>query len=418
MDHTVDRIVVVGAGETGARASERLRQLGYSGSLTLVGTEPIAPYERPPLSKAALIDGAEPEPVMVLDRERMASLEIEFLSGATVTRIDRANRRIEVDGDGTVSYDRLLLATGAQARGLPVAGGDRALLLRSHSDALALRRRLTPGASVVVIGAGLIGLEVAAAARLRGCEVTVLEAAPRPLQRGVPAPVAEVIANRHADAGVSIVVGAEVERIAERPGEKYRVELAGHGPIDADAVVAGVGALPNVDLAAAAGLLIDDGIAVDEHLATSDPLIYAAGDCCAAIHPLFGSRRIRLECWRNTHDQARVAAANLLGGSETHLAVPWFWSDQYDLGLQVAGLPHLAETNVARQRDDGVCLWFGLDADGRMVSACGVAPGTGIGSDIRIAERMIAERMKIQSDELADSQMPLRQLLRSYGGST
>jgi 3-phenylpropionate/trans-cinnamate dioxygenase ferredoxin reductase component len=301
-------------------------------------------------------------------------------------------------------------------RELTLAGADAALRLRTFEDAVAIRAELQPGRHVVIIGAGFIGLEVAASASVRGCRVTVLETAPRVLGRAVPPELAAEILRRHIAAGVDVRCGVMVQAI-ESVGTRSRVVIddttAG---IEADVVVAGVGSVPNIELAAAAGLAIDNGIATDGFLRTSDPDIFAAGDCCAPEHVLFDQRRIRLESWRAALDQARVAAAGLLGSPREYTAVPWFWSDHYELSVQVAGLPNLAATEVVRARPDGSSLRFGLAADGRLLSAAGVAVGNALSRDIRVAEKLIASHAHPDLAVLVDPSTPLKSLLQTSIG--
>ncbi len=409
---SVERIVLVGAGECGARVARVLREQGFAGEITMIGDEPHAPYERPPLSKAALIDD-EISPVEVLPATRLAELGVELIAGTAVESLDRDRRLAVLSDRDEVTYDRLLLATGARARTLPIAGGELALTLRTIDDARALRSRLGPGRSVVVIGAGLIGLEVAASASQLGCDVAVLEAAPRALGRALPAEMADVLVKRHADEGVEVLCGVVPTDIARLDG-RFAVGVGGFDqPITADVVIAGVGATPNVELARASGLSCENGIAVDDRLRTDDPAIFAAGDCCSFPHPLYEGRRIRLESWRNAHDQAVVAAANMLGGNEQHSAVPWFWSDQYDIGLQHAGLADETASSVVRDSGDGSQIRFALAPDGRLVAASGVGPGISTAKDIRVAEMLIAAGNRPDAETLADPSVSLKRLLKS-----
>ena len=407
--------MIVGAGECGARAAFALRERGFAGSIHLVGSEPHHPYERPPLSKATLIDDGDPVPTTVADEAAFAERSIEFIADTTVIAIDRSAATVRLDDGRSLPYDRLLLATGASARSLPIPGGEHALLLRTFDDAQLLRQRLTGGGDrrrVVIVGAGFIGLEVAASARQLGCDVTVLEMAPRALARAVPAEITDVLVQRHLDEGVDIRFDVRTTGI-ERDGDGFRVLIADDDkPFAADIVVAGVGASPNVALAADAGLDCDNGIVVDGHLQTSDPAVYAAGDCCIARHGLFDGRLIRLESWRNAYDQADVAAANMIGETEAHTAVPWFWSDQYDLGLQLAGLFDAASTTCTRRRPDGVSVLFGLDDDGRLVAVAAVGTGAAVAKDVRVAEKMIAARRHPAVEDLIDPDTNLKTLLR------
>ena len=403
--------MIVGAGECGARVAQALRERGWSGGVTLIGAETDLPYERPPLSKRVLTDELEPVPVTICSGERFGELGIDVVLGVTVDAIDRDTCQV-VLGDGrTIPYQHLVLATGARARTLgAIDGADEAITLRTRADASRLRQVLTPGTRVIVVGGGFIGLEVAASARQRGCDVVVVELAQQVMGRVVPPDVAAVMAARHVAEGVDLRCGVEIAAI-DRNGSGTRVHLGGGATIDGDVVVAGVGAVPNTELGERAGLAIDNGIAVDEQLQTSDPTIFAAGDCCSFPHPLYGGRRIRLEAWRNAQDQANHVAARLTGTADPYRVVPWFWSDQYDLGLQIAGLPDAATTTVTRVRADRTEVRFGLDHDGRLVAATGVAPGTGIAKDIRLAEMLIAKRAAPDPAALADPTVNLKRLL-------
>lgn len=399
-------MVIVGAGEAGARAATALREEGWDGPVILVGGEVHPPYERPPLSKAVLLAEAEPVATTVLDRDRAAALGIDLILRTEVAAIDRAACTVALADGRTLPYSRLLLATGARPRRLTLPGHEQALYLRRFDDALALRPLLRPGVRLAVIGGGFIGLELAAAAVARGCAVTLVEALPRILMRGVPAEIAAVIADRHRAAGIDLRTGIGIDRI-----EPDAVVLADGSRIAADAVVAGIGAVPETALAEAAGLAVDNGIAVDATLATSDPDIFAAGDCAACAHPLYAGRRIRLEAWRNAQDQGALAARNMLGRGEAIAAVPWFWSDQYELTLQIAGLADEGRTIIARDLGDGVQLLFHLAADGRLVAASGVGPLGKIAREIRLAEMLIAQRAAPDPDALASPAVRLKSLL-------
>jgi 3-phenylpropionate/trans-cinnamate dioxygenase ferredoxin reductase subunit len=325
--------------------------------------------------------------------------------------IDRPARLVRLQDGRDIPYERLLLATGARARRLAVPGAEHALYLRSFSDALALRVCLEPGARLVVIGGGFIGLEVAASAVERGASVTVIEALPRLLSRGVPAAISERVRARHEGAGgVAFHLGAGVERI-EAAGADLRIALTSGTRLACDAVVAGIGAVPETSLAERAGLALENGIAVDATLATSDPDIFAAGDCCSFPHPLYGGRRIRLEAWRNAQDQGAAAARGLLGTGDAYAAVPWFWSDQYDETLQIAGLPDAGSTTVERDAGHGARLFFHLAEDGRLVAASGVGENSAIARDIRLAEMLIAARAAPDPARLADPAVKLKSLL-------
>lgn len=401
--------VIVGAGECGARAVFALREKGFDGTITLIGNEDHLPYERPPLSKEALVAGDGPK--LVADAERYAAAGIAVLCGRPVIEIDRTARRVLL-GDGTaVPYDKLLLATGARPRSLPgtVCGG-RIAALRSHDDAARIRAYLVEGSHIAILGGGFIGLELAASARKLGASVTLIEGLPRILSRGVPAEIAAIVASRHAEEGVEVLCAAKVAGIEERPGE-VRLTLEDGRVVAASLLVVGIGAVPNTELAEMAGLAVDNGIAVDGLLRTSDPDILAAGDCTSYPLPLYGDRRVRLESWRNAQEQGQLAAANMLGGGEAHSAVPWFWSDQYDMTLQIAGLADDAATTVRRDLGEGAFILFHLDAAGRLIAASGIGKGNAVARDIRLAEMLIAARRHPDPVALAAPETKLKTLL-------
>ncbi|CAM4098164.1 NAD(P)/FAD-dependent oxidoreductase [Janibacter anophelis] len=400
------RIVVVGAGECGTHAAMALRDKGFGGSITLIGRESVHAYERPPLSKGALA-AEETELVHPWSPEQLAEAGIDLQLGVEVTGIDLAAGTVTTD-EGKVPWDRLLLALGSDVRRLEL---DDVTYLRTHEDAAALRELLRPEGHLLVIGAGFIGLEIAAGARERGMEVTVVEAGPRALGRIVPQEVAEQVAALHAEHGVALRTSTLVTDL-RREGGRLRALLSDGDEVVVDAVVAGVGAAPTTALAAAAGLVVDDGIVVDERLRTSDPRVFAAGDCASFPDARSGGR-VRLESWRNAHDQAVTVAASMLGEEQAHAAVPWFWSDQYDQMLSVAGLPGTGERSVLRHRDDGVLLHLGLDAADRLVHAAAVGPGASVAKDIRVAEKLIAAAVPLDPEQLADPGVPLRSILKA-----
>ncbi len=404
--------VVVGAGECGTLAAQTLRRSGWAGEITLVGAEPLLPYERPPLSKVALTVAEHTGHVGVATEEDFAAAEIGYICGTTVDAVDRAGGVVELSDGRRLAYDRLLLATGATPRRLPLAAGVRGVhYLRTHADALLLRDQLAPGSRVCVIGGGFIGLELAASASKRGCSVTVLEVAPRLLGRIVPAEIATVIEQRHRDAGVDVRCSIGLEQIIGGDGQ-IQVTLTGGEVISAQVLVVGVGAVPDTALAEQAGLEIENGIRVNARLQTSDPRIFAAGDCASFPHPVFGGARMRLESWRNARDQAVTAARNMIDPSEDYLAIPWFWTDQYELSLQIAGIPTLASHEVVRDRPDGVQVRFGLDDDGLLRSASALGHGTVMAKDIRMAEMIMTRALRPEPAILADPAVNLRTLLR------
>ncbi len=405
-------MVIVGAGEAGARAAVALRENAYRGPLTLIGEELHRPYERPPLSKAAMTDATAPSAAYIIDDDRLAEHAIAHLAGVRVTGIERDAKRVVFEDGTSLPYDKLLLATGARPRklDLPGAGSETVLYLRTFGDALAMRQRMVTDCSLVVIGGGFIGLEIASSAIARGCNVTLVEMAPRLLMRGVPAEVSALVLARHERAGVKFHIGVGLDRV-EREGTSDVVVLADGTRLLCDAIIAGIGAVPETGLAAKSGLDIDNGVAADGQLRTSDPHIFAAGDCCSFPHRLYGGRRLRLEAWRNAQDQGNLVVRNMLGAEELYQAVPWFWSDQYDQTLQIAGLPDESAETVVRDLGSEARLFFHLAADQRLVAASGVGPNRLIAKEIRLAEMLIERSARPHRDALASPATKLKTLL-------
>ena len=405
-------IVIVGAGECGARAAFALRENGYTGPVTLIGDELHLPYERPPLSKTAMTERDAPVAKLIADETRLAAAQIEHRRGVRVAAINRAAKRL-VMVDGTdMAYAKLLLATGAVPRRMVRDGVEIAHIayLRTLDDAAHIRRRLGPGRRIAIIGGGFIGLELAASAITLGAKVTVIEVLPRLLSRGVPAEIAAIIADRHQRAGVDVITGTAIASI-DTSSDTARITLADGRVIETDILVAGIGAIPVTGLAEAAGLEIANGIAVDLQLRTSDPDIFAAGDCCAFPLAIYGGRRVRLESWRNAQDQGALAARNMLGAGDAHSAVPWFWSDQYELSLQIAGLSDEGKTIVRRELGEGAFILFHLADDGRLVAASGIGVGNAVAKDIRLAEMLIGRAARPEPAALARADVKLKSLL-------
>lgn len=404
-------MVIIGAGECGARAALELRQAGYAGPVTLVGAEQHLPYERPPLSKEAMTEAEEPQPRTILDADRLKALDVSHLSANAARAIDRGRRHVVLADNLQLPYDKLLLATGATPRILPTAPpGDRVAYLRTFGDAMAIRARLTKGSRLVIVGGGFIGLELACSARRRGVTVTVIEALPQILSRAVPGEIAEAVHIEHRRNGVELLCGSSVATI-QPTQDAVHIALAAGNRIDADLLIIGIGAVPCTALAAQAGLAIDNGIAVDARLRTTDPDIFAAGDCCSFPLAVYGDRRVRLEAWRNAQEQGALAARNMLGAAEPHTSVPWFWSDQYDLSLYVAGLTDEGRQIVRRTLADDAFILFHLASDGRLVAASGIGPGNMVAKDIRLAEMLIARQARPPQQVLASADVKLKTLL-------
>ena len=341
-------IVIVGAGQGGFQAAASLRDAGYQGKVTLVGDEPGLPYQRPPLSKAYLKGDTGIEQIELRPAAFFADHHIDLLN-ARVESIDRAAHLLRLQGGDTLAYEHLILATGARNRPLPVTGADLkgVFYLRTLEDAQALKDELARAAHVVVIGAGFIGLEFAAVARALGHEVTVIEAAARPLGRAVSVEMSAFFATEHAGMGTKLLFGAGVIGLRGEAGHVTGVETTDGTLHPADFVLVGIGVVPNVELAAEAGLAVANGIVVDELLATEDEAISALGDA-GAYPSLHAGGMARLESVQNAVDQARVLASRLTGKPLPYHAVPWFWSDQADLKLQMVGLSKPDDIAVLR----------------------------------------------------------------------
>lgn len=344
-----ERIVIVGAGQAGYQIAASLRQEGFDGTLTMIGDEPFLPYQRPPLSKAYLMGKADEDSLPIRPEAFYEANRVEVVRGERVTSIDRRARRLATASGGSFAYDRLALATGSRARALPIEGADLegVLSLRNLDDAHQLKQVLENAETLAVIGGGFIGLEVAASSKVLGKAVTVIEALPRLMGRAVAPATSAFFEDFHRHLGNTVLTSTQVARIGGNGQRVSHVELADGQRIAADVVVVGVGAAVNMELAAEAGLLCGNGIAVDEFTFTSDPLIVSAGDCTE--HPnRFAGGRFRLESVQNATDQGRIAAKSLTGQRVPYDSVPWFWSDQADVKLQMAGLPMGADSYVVR----------------------------------------------------------------------
>ncbi len=401
-------VVIVGAGHAGGRAAEALRAAGHTGRVTLVGTEKHPPYERPPLSKELLAGAIEHAKTYLNPEAFYTEKDIVLRLGTTVGAIDRKGQRIELGDGDTIPYDALLLTTGARARKLPLPGGDgkRVFYLRDIDDSLSLREKLTEGTRLAVIGAGFIGLEVAATARKRGAKVTILELAPHPLARVAPPELGEYLATLHRAKGVDLQTGVKVTAI-EDTGSELRILLDGAPSVSADYVAIGIGAQPNVELAQAAGIETRDGVIVDEFGRSSDPAIFAAGDVTRHLNPLLG-RHVRLEAWQNAQNQG-IAVAKVIGGGEQAFSeVPWFWTDQYETNLQMAGAPDKWDRVIFRgvPTDPGFTLFHLLD--GKVVAAVTVNNAR----DMRFGRMLIQNGKIVDPALLSDKSTKLQDLVR------
>jgi 3-phenylpropionate/trans-cinnamate dioxygenase ferredoxin reductase component len=406
--------LIVGASLAGAKAAEVLRDEGFDGRVLLIGAEDERPYERPPLSKDYLRGEVGREKVYVHHEGFYAEHEIEVRLGRTAVGLDAAASRLTLDDGERLRYDRLLLATGAEPRRLPTPGADLdgVLYLRSVADSDALRERLDRGGKVVVVGAGWIGAEVAASARQRGLDVTVIDPLSVPLERVLGREVGAIYRDIHTDHGVQMFMGTGVASFeGDRAVERVRADDGRE--LECDFVVVGIGVQPRTGLAAEAGIAIDDGILVDEHLQTSATGVFAAGDVANAHHPLYGER-IRVEHWANALHQGPAAARAMLGQSAAYDLVPYFFSDQFDVGMEYAG--HARQWDRVVFRGDPATrefIAFWLLGD-RVVAGMNV----NVWDVTEAIQRLIRERVAVDDRRLADPDVPLEQLAPIEGGST
>jgi 3-phenylpropionate/trans-cinnamate dioxygenase ferredoxin reductase subunit len=341
--------VIVGGGHAAAQLAPMLRQRGWKYPITVISDEPYLPYKRPPLSKGFLSGELCIEELLIKPEELYSKLDIKFLANTTVKNVDRNKKQLAIDFGEPVKYDKLILATGTKARHLtiPGAGASNVFYLRTIDDVSAIKNKLEPGRKVIIIGGGYIGLETAAVLNKLGLSVTVLEAMPRILQRVTSEEVSGFYSRVHAEEGVEVVTGVTICSIEECDEGLLGIHCKDGATYQADFVIAGIGVLPATELAEAAGLQVDNGIHVDEYARTADKDILAVGDCTWHFNKIY-DRQIRLESVQNAVDQATVAANTLCGTLKPYEAVPWFWSDQYDIKLQIAGLSHGYDDVVIR----------------------------------------------------------------------
>jgi NADPH-dependent 2,4-dienoyl-CoA reductase/sulfur reductase-like enzyme len=406
--------LIVGASLAGAKAAETLRSEGFGGPVILLGTETERPYERPPLSKGYLLGKEDKSVIYVHEEGWYAEHGVDLRLGVTVASVDPAGRTVTTADGDSVGYDRLLLATGASPRQLDIPGAarDGVLYLRTVGDSERLAAAFRGGGRVVTIGAGWIGLEVTAAAREAGCEVTVVEPEPTALYRALGPELGGVFADLHREHGVEFRFGESVSEIrgsggrglAGRVGE---VVTSSGAAVPADVVVVGIGAVPNTGLAEDAGLEVGNGVVTDAALRTSDPNIYAAGDLASSYHPLLG-RRVRVEHWANALNSGPAAARSMLGQDVTYDPVPYFYSDQYDLGMEAAGLPEPGRYDQVLYRGDRpgrefIAFWL---ASGAVVAGMNVNVWD-VNDDI---QALIRSGKQVDPARLTDPDVPLGSL--------
>ncbi|MEE9284260.1 MAG: FAD-dependent oxidoreductase [Dehalococcoidia bacterium] len=399
--------VIVGANLCGGRAAETLRKAGFDGRLLLIGAEPDRPYERPPLSKEYLRRKVERESVFLRPPEFYDEQEIEMRLAVRVTGIDVRDRSLELDGGERLGFDKLLIATGGRVRRLPVAGAELqgVYYLRTIADSEAIAAQLVAGGRVVVIGAGFIGAEVAASARMSGLEVTLLEVPDVPLGRALGSEMGGIYAEIHREQGIDLRLGTGVDRL-EGTGRVKRVVTSRGDFIDCDLVVVGVGMEPEIDLAVGAGIETGNGIIVDEYCRTSVEGIFAAGDVASFPNPILGER-MRVEHWANAQNQGVAAAKAMLGMAEPYAEVPWFWSDQYDLNMQYVGHASAWDEVVLRGDVAGRRFTAFYLKDGRLRAAMALNRPR----DVSASRTLIRTATPVTAQQLRDEDVALRALL-------
>lgn len=406
-------LVIVGAGHAGVSAALAARDAGYAGKITMVADDGVdQPYERPPLSKWSE-DGAVTKPIVA--PEQLAAADIDRIS-SRITALNPSTKQLVLQNGENLPFSRLLLATGASARrlSLEVGEGANVFYLRDKADAEALYQASQTAKTAVVIGAGFIGLELAASLRKSGLSVQVVEVSDRLLARAVSAPVAEIVRELHIANGVEFLFGAQIESI-KASGTDSIAALDDGSKLRADIIIAGVGSAANTSLAQDAGLSVDDGIVVNTHLQTNHPDIYAAGDCCR--FPLYGKedRLMRLESWQAAREQGALAGRNMVnvgGDLEICQLTPWFWSEQYDHVLQVAGIQVQTASMSERHYADDHHVTFGLSPDGMLDFACGIAPGTKIAKDIRFSIKLMEAQCFVSASQLVDQNVAIKSLIQ------
>lgn len=397
----MDCFVIVGAGQAGCSAAFELRRNGFPGRIVLVGEESHFPYERPPLSKGGIATSVGTSPLLHAPEEFVAQ-GIELLRGVSASSLDLRSRRLTLSDGSALPFDKLLLATGGRARQLMIPGGQHGLSLRTLDDARRVADRLCEPGDLVVVGAGIIGLEIAATARELGWRVKILEVAEHPLARLVPMEVAAAVAAIHTETQVQMYFGVHVEAI-ESSGLKFHVYTT-QGRFNADLVVAGIGMQPEIRLAEAAAIAVGEGVLVNEYGETSAPGVYAAGDAAELLHPRFG--RVRIESWQHAANHAKAVSRSMSGVPTVYDEVPWAWSDQYEHNLQIVGFPQLGTQTVWRG-SPALHRFTSLHLSaGKLVGACLMNQGR----DMRPCRRLIESNQTVDLAKLGDSAVPLREL--------
>ena len=396
--------LIIGAGQAGCHAALAMRDAGYVGAITLIGDEAELPYERPPLSKQMLTDADVPQVPHFYTAARYSERGIEMLCGTKVIAIDPARQTVSLGNGGVLSYTNLLLTTGGRARRLSVPGAEHVLYLRTLDDARLLRSKLRPGARIVCIGAGVIGLEIASSAASCGCTVTVIEPGVQAMGRSLAPEIAAWLAAWHQEKGVTLRFGVGVREVTAGG-----VQCTDGAWIEADAVIAGIGLIRNTELAEAAGLVVEGGIVVDEFGRTSVPGIYAAGDVAAFWMPQLG-RRMLLETWRHAQDHGAAVGRIIAGQVAPYDEIPWFWTDQHGINLQMAGtLEGVAATIIRGIMGVPPFSAWHLGAEGQLIGVVGI----GAPRDVRAGQKLIRTRRPVDPTLLADTSVSAQLLSRA-----
>lgn len=399
--------LIIGASHAGAQLATSLRKEGWLGRILVIGDESVLPYHRPPLSKALLMGDKTPSQIDIMKATVYENADVEFKLGVQVTALDRANKQVTLDNGETLAYDKLALCTGARVRKLEIPGHQLkgVFYLRTLADAQAVQAAVKPGGKAVIVGGGYIGLETAASLRKLGMSVTVLEMMNRVLERVTAPELSRYYTDLHQRHEVQIITHAQA--LALEGNEQVERVVCNEGrTLDADLVVIGIGVIPNTELAAAAGLQIENGVVVDEFAQTSDPDIVAAGDCTFHPNNVLGYR-LRLESVPNAMEQAKTAAASLCGQQKAYHALPWFWSDQYNAKLQIAGMNRGYDRVVLRGEPakDQFVAWY-LKGDQILAADC-----INSAKEFMQAKRIIAEKIRISDQDLSDSSVDLATLI-------
>lgn len=401
-------LVIIGASHAGVQLAAKVRELGFAERITIVGEESDLPYQRPPLSKAYLLKSLSDRDLRLRTPEFYRDNDIELVTGKRCTKISPEENAVYLEGGKRLQYDWLALTVGARARPVPnCTTGERVVQLRDLSDAMRMKEIASHAQRAVVVGGGFIGLELASSLSALDCEVIVVEFQQRLLARSCSPDIAQYVAEQHQSKGVALRMQVGVQSVLQTGDNLHGITLSDGSRLDADLIVLGVGAIPNVEIASAAGIQCDNGIVVDEYARTSIPNIVAAGDCTSFINYRTGGARVRMECIQNANDQAAIAAATIVGRNTPYASIPWFWSDQHGFKMQMAGSFSGADTTIKRGGDDSFSLWHFFE--NRL---------SGVETINKPAEHMLARKLltsnaSVAPTDVADPTFDLRSLAQA-----